>query len=180
MASDYSCHMPGKTQSDLAWPPVSSSSMRAKPSGIMARCRAEMCSLACPPRASSERHRCRAAAYRVLGQGDRAGQAAQTEGFPRPRQGGKVTQALVTDLITVWFWEAKGQEFPHFLAAAAQSLGPNCPNMLLGKSLHSCCENIPTFLPEIFVQGFPEPSWGLQRFFHWDLLSLKQFLWTRG
>lgn len=69
----------------------------------------------------------------------------------------KITQALVTSLITLWFLsesEAKGQEYHHhFLARVLQTMAHNCHSTLFGQSLYSCCENMLPFSARNICSG---------------------------
>lgn len=95
--------------------------MWAKPKGIMERCHAEMCSLACLPGVSSLNWcLCLAAAY-IPKTTVTHSEISPRQRFQLPGLGRKITQGLVTTLIALWFLtesEAKSQECHHLLARA--------------------------------------------------------------
>lgn len=155
MVSDCSWHIPDRTQSDLAGFSVSSSAHVGKAHRKPGEVPWWNVLISLPAWVSSLNWCLCLAAGFIPKISHTEGNQPQNKRFQLPRLGMKITQALVTGLVTLWFlidWEAKGQEcHHHFLARAPQSVRYNF-HSTLGNLFTPTVKICPFFLPEIFVQ----------------------------
>lgn len=140
-----------------------------------------MCSLACLPRVSSLNWcLCLAAAY-IPKTTVTHSELSPRQRFQLPRLGRKITQALVTILITLWFLvesEAKSQKCHHLLARAPRLWSIIVTVFCLGNLFTPVVKIWPFFFfcQKYLFGDFQSRVEDYKGFFHRDLLSLRQFL----